>query len=105
MRPAISVCALQLQQVQAERQRLSMERQTVEREIGELNQHMPNERGSEEEERREELNSIQLPALLERARSAGMRESALVAELSRDGARLAEIQKQLQRLAGTAAAP
>ena len=88
----------ELQQVQTERQHLAGERQMIEREIGALNQASTNGPGAEDGDRREELNTVQLPALLARERAATMRETALAAALGSESARMAEIQKHLQRL-------
>lgn len=89
----------ELQHVQAERQRLTGERQMIEREIGELNQASTNGPGAEDEARREELKSVQLPLLVDRERAATVRESTLVAVFGTESARLTEIQKRVQRLA------
>ena len=95
----------ELQHIQAERQRLINERQVIEREIGELNQASTNGPGAEDDGRKEELNTIQLPAVMARERAAGVRESALASAISGENARMADIQKQLQRLGGQAARP
>jgi hypothetical protein len=89
----------ELQQVQAERQRLAGERQVIEREIGDLNQTSANGSGAEDEGRREELNNVQLPALLASERAATMREATLAAALGSETARMTGIQKQMQHLA------
>jgi hypothetical protein len=88
-----------LQQVQAERQRLAGERQIMEREIGELSQGSS---GSGDEERREELNTVQLPALLTSERAASEREALLAAALGAETARMNGIHKQAERLAARA---
>jgi hypothetical protein len=89
----------ELQQVQAERQRLTGERQSIEREIGELNHASTNSPGGENEDRKEELNGVQVPALLAGERAATTRESVLTAALSAENAQISEIQKQMERLA------
>jgi len=89
----------ELTQVQAERHRLAAERQRIEREIGDLNQTSTNGPGGEDEDRREELKSIQLPALWESERAAATRETTLATALGAENARIIDIQKQLQRLA------
>jgi hypothetical protein len=89
----------ELQHVQAERQRLTGERQVIEREIGELNQVSTNGPGGEDELRREELRTVQLPTILDRERAATMREATLAAAFGAESARMTEIQKQAQRLA------
>jgi hypothetical protein len=93
----------ELQQVQGERQRLAGERQLIEREIGELNQASTNQPGAEDEGRKEELEAVQLPAILDNERAATTREATLVAALNAERARIDEIQKQVQRLAARAA--
>jgi hypothetical protein len=87
----------ELQHVQAERQHLTGERQVIEREIGELNQASTNGIGTEEE-RREELRTVQLPTIMDRERAVTVREATLVAAFGAERARLSEIQKQVQRL-------
>jgi len=89
----------ELQQVQAERQRLAGERHLVEREIGDLNQASANGPGAEDEGRREELNTVQLPALMASERAATTREAALAAALGAESARITEVKKRMQRLA------
>jgi hypothetical protein len=91
--------AAELRQVQSERQRLSSERQLIEREIGELNLASTNEPGSEDEGRREELNTVQLPALLAGERAATVRETTLAGALGAESTRMAEVRKQLQPMA------
>ena len=86
----------ELQQVQTERQRLSSERRSIEQEIGELNLASTNNPGAEEEARKEELKSVQAPALMASERAATTREAALVAALNTEMARMAEIQKRLK---------
>ena len=93
---------VELQHIQAERQRLINDRQVIEREIGELNQASTNGPGGEDDGRKEELNTIQLPAVMARERATGVRESALASAISGENARMAEIQKQIQRLAAQA---
>jgi hypothetical protein len=92
----------ELQQVQSERQRLSGERQSMEREIGALNQSSANGTNGDDE-RKEELNSVQVPALLASERAAATREATLVAALNAESSQLAQIQKQVQRLTPQAA--
>lgn len=95
----IDSISAELHHVQAERQRLTGERQLIEREIGELNQASTNGPAAEDEGRREELKTVQLPAILDTERAATMREATLVAAFGAESARLTEIQKQVQRLA------
>ena len=94
----IDSISAELHHVQAERQRLTGERQVIEREIGELNQASTNGHGAEEE-RREELRTVQLPTIMDSERAATVREATLVAAFGAERARLSEIQKQVQRLA------
>ena len=93
----------ELLQVQAERQRLTGERQLIEREIGGLVPAATSNAGTDDEGRREDLHSVQLPALLSGERAAILREETLNAALSAENARLTEIQKQLQRWKGQTA--
>lgn len=95
----IETIGAHLQQVRAERQRLVGERQLMEREIGELSQVSSNTPGASDEERREELKTVQLPALLTSERAASEREASLAAALSAETARMNEIHKQVERLA------
>jgi hypothetical protein len=88
----------ELQQLQAERQRLRSEHQLIEREIGELNLASTHGSGAEDEGRKEELKSIQAPAILAGERAASAREAALVAALNAESAKIADIQRQVQRL-------
>ena len=88
----------ELQRVRAERQRLSSERQLIEREIGELHQASADGAGAEEEERKQELHNIQLPALLASERAVNAREAMLSAALSAESAQMTEIQKRAERL-------
>jgi len=90
----------ELLQVQAERQRIAGERQLIEREIGDLTQAPTSGHGGEDEGRREELNMVHLPTLVASERAATMREEKLTAALGAENARMTEIQKQVQRLAG-----
>ena len=91
-----------VQQARAERQRLVSERQVMEREIGELSQGSNNTAGTNENERREELRDVQLPALLASERAAGDRESQLATMLGRETERLNAIRKQLEHRVGGA---
>jgi hypothetical protein len=86
----------ELEQVKSERQRLASERQSIEREIGELNLASTNGPGAEDEARREELKTVQVPALLAGERAATAREAALIAVLNTENTQMAEIQKQMQ---------
>jgi len=88
----------ELLRVQAERLRLTAERQLIEREIGDLSQVSADGPGGEDEGRREELKTAQLPAVWERERAAVAREAALGDALGAESERLAAIQKQKQRL-------
>jgi hypothetical protein len=88
----------ELRQVERERQRLASDRQTIEREIGELNLASTNGPGREDEGRREELTSVLLPAVLEGERAASAREATLGAALGAEDARRAEIRKRMQRI-------
>lgn len=95
----------ELQQVQAERQRLSAERQLIEKEIGELNQAQISGPGGEDEERKEELNTVQGPALLAGERAAIARETQLVAALAAETGQITEIRKRIQHLLALTLAP
>ena len=93
----------ELQQVQAERHRLAAERQLIEREIGDLSQVSANGPGGEDEGRRDELKTAQLPAIWESERAATARETVLTTALGAETARFAEIHKHRQRLEAEAA--
>jgi hypothetical protein len=89
----------ELEHVRAERQRLNSERQLIEREIGELNQTSANGAGAEDEERRQELNNVQLPALLASEGAVNAREAMLSSALSTESAQMTDVQEQAERLA------
>ena len=101
----VHVINAELAQVQAERQRLTGERQLIEREIGDLNPAPTSGSSAEDEGRREELNTVHLPTLLESERAVIKREESLTAALGVENARMTEIQKQAQRLAGQSTSP
>jgi hypothetical protein len=101
----VHVINAEVVQVQAERQRLTGERQLIEREIGDLNPVPTSGSGAEDEDRREELNTVHLPTLLENERAVIKREETLTAALGAENARMTEIQKQAQRLAGQSTSP
>ena len=94
----IQSLSIELRQVQAERQRLGIERQVIEREIGELNLASTNSPGAEDEGRRDELVNVQMPALLAGETAAIAREATLASALRAENARMMEIRQQLQRI-------
>lgn len=87
---------VQLQQAQLERQRLAREREEIERELGELNQASTQDPAAEDEERKQELTTVNLPALLAREYAITAHETALAAALTAETKRLAQTSLQLQ---------
>ena len=98
----IATISAHVQDARTERQRLVSERQLMEREIGELSQNSITPGGSNDE-RREELKNVHLPAILTSERAASDREASLATMLGEQTERMNKIQKQVQRL--TAGAP
>jgi hypothetical protein len=87
---------VQLLQTQTERQRLAIEREEIERELGELNQASTHNPAAEDEERKQELTTLKLPALLAREQAVTAQETALAAALTAETKRLAQTSLELQ---------